>query len=267
VKFLDRLRGFSNRGTGWVDGLYPTVERIALSDRLVAASSSTRVRPDEGGCTRPLWVTDQGSEESCTDHAGTGCAYELTGFKGVPGVAWWFGRAFDLGFGETPPKYTVLPNVGVSMHGFCRALEKHGITTEGTWGPGKPNYPHRIPPGLARLSAQRLNLELQPIYAVGRAAVDALLDHLLTERPAILVVRADSAYRHPNANGVVGPASGSGGLHAVRVRRYRRVSDGSYQFLSPGSWGPFFGIQGEVWLDESRVSHAPAAINLAMKVS
>lgn len=243
-----------SRGLGWVRGLDPTEElREASAAHIGAAIERAGAHGPQGGIGRAPLILDQGDSESCTAHLGVGAIYGLTGVVCSPYVAWWAGRVIDAGSEE-------IGNVGVSLHGFVRALREHGAPVWPAWNPESPGFSYNVrPPAMARLGAQRRNLDIVPIYATGSGAVTAMVDALAQGLPGGVVVEVDRGYENPGADGVVGPESGSSrGLHAVSVWRWRTVA-GRVQFLSPGSWGRGYAVDGCVWLDESRIAHSPFA--------
>lgn len=237
------------RGTGFVRGLQPTPERlIACSARIGAAIG--RSLPDESGVFREPYWTDQGTDESCTAHTGVKMLYALTGVKCSPAVPWWAARLVDS------PRLP-LANVGVSAYAFLRALREFGASPE-TDPPVRVRYDEE-PPALLRQRAQKMNLDVDPVWGTGDQVLAAMCAALDDGLPGGVVVAADAVYRHP-VNGFVGPEVEEGHWHEVPVWRYRKRSDGSLEFLSPGSWGPGLGIDGCVWLHESRVSGSPSIV-------
>jgi hypothetical protein len=241
------------RGAGWVSGLERTRDLVAASDaHLRGARELIGGIAPEGGLTRELWNQDQASEESCAPRYGCSAIYGLTGVKCAPYVPWWAARVAD---GGEP-----VANVGVSVQAFVRSLSEHGAALEGEWDSSVPGFdPNARPSALARLAAQRRNLDIVPIFASGQDAVTAMAAALAQGLPGGLVVGLDDGYTRPATTGVVGPESGSTDRkHMVALWRYRVVA-GRIQFLSPGTWGPSFGVHGAVWLDEDRVARSDFA--------
>jgi len=235
--------------TGWLRGLTPTFDRLDASRSHIGASlERASSRPDDGGVAiEPLHV-DQNPRESCTAELGIGMIHGLTGIACSSEVPWWAARLHDA---PSAP----LRNVGVSFAGFLAAVQKHGACPLANYDPGHYVYQDE-PPALARAGAQAFNLDVVPIWGTGEEVVLGMVDALSQGLPCGIALRADEVYRSPviaNGEAYVGPELGDGGLHAVRIWRYRRVADG-YEFLSPGSWGDGYGVNGEVWLHQSRVS-------------
>jgi hypothetical protein len=238
-------------GTGWVGGLEPTPELVrASAAHLEIALGGALVRGLEGGLERDPWVQTQGHEESCAPRMGIGHIYGLTGIKCSPYIPWWAARVSDAGSED-------ISNVGVSTHSFVRALREHGACDWEKWNSSSPGFDmNKKPPALARIGAQKHNLDMVPIYAFGTDAIEAACEALDHQFPVGVVVNVDDAYSIPGFGGVVGPERGKlKGQHGVTVWRYRTADSGRREFLSPGSWGTNFGDHGLTWLDESRIAN------------
>jgi hypothetical protein len=237
-----------NFGTGWIRGLVANRDLVHASETHIAAAlDRAGSLPNEGGVSRAPMMIQQGSRESCTAELGVGMIHGLSGIECSSEVGWWAARLHDA-------PGAPLRNVGVSFAGFLAALEKHGACPLDKYDPGQYGYQEE-PPALARAAAQAFNLDLVPLWGTGDELVAGLVDALSQELPGGIALRADPIYLNPekrNGEAFVGPETGDGGLHAVRVWGYRRAADGLW-FRSPGSYGHEFGVNGEVWLHESRV--------------
>lgn len=238
-------------GTGWLRGLNPTRDLVHASEAHIAAAlERAGSMPDEVGLELEPLHLDQNPRESCTAELGIGMIHGLTGIACSSEIPWWAARLHDA-------PGAPLRNVGVSFAGFLDALRQHGACPLEKYNPGHYGYQDE-PPALARAAAQQLNLDVVPLWGTGAEVVTGMVDALSQGLPCGIALRADDVYRSPIINGgeaYVGPELGEGGLHAVRVWRARRVADG-FEFFSPGSWGDGFGVNGAVWLHQSRVSGA-----------
>lgn len=236
------------RGLGWVCGPTPT-QALVMGSYAHVASAGAVTLPEACILSRPLWVQNQGGEESCTAQMGAGMIYELTGEKCDAHVPWWAARDYDAPFGP-------LANVGCTTDGFLLGLEQHGACPMSEWDGTGYDILTR-PPVVARIAAQKRRLDIQSIYQVGADAVRGACKALVDGLPVGVVVNVDAGYDTPT-NGRVGPQAGpSRGQHAVRVRGYETDADGVIWFRSPGSWGTGYGLGGEVLLHESRIATSP----------
>jgi hypothetical protein len=239
-------------GTGWLRGLNPTRDLVHASEaHMAAAAERIGSRPDEGGLTlEPLHIDQNPHGESCTAELGIGLIHGLTGIACSSEVPWWAARLHDA-------PGAPLRNVGVSFAGFLSSVQRHGACPIANYDPGPYGYKDE-PPALARAAAQAFNLDVVPLWGTGDEVVTGMVDALSQGLPGGIALRADDVYQAPIIDGgeaYVGPELGEGGLHAVRIWRYRRVADG-FEFMSPGSWGDSWGVSGASWLHQSRVSGA-----------
>jgi len=241
-------------GTGWLlDGGLPwSLDRHhASAAHLSAARERMGSLADAGGVERPALLINQGARESCTGEMGVQMIHALNGVACSSQVPWWGSRIRDA-------RGAPLSNAGVSMRAFMWALENLGACPLSDCDPGQSYAPHEYPSADASRFAQKCNLDLVQLFAIGESVVTGIVDALAQGLPCGIALRADAAYGDPEIRGgeaFVGPEMGPGGLHAVYVSRYR-FRNGRVEFFSPGSWGSGFGIDGAVWLDQSRVANS-----------
>lgn len=260
---------------GWIRGLDETNElHEASKAHIGAALDRFGTLPDDDRLTRDPWVTNQNGE-SCTIEGAASMIYGLTGKKTDTWVGWWGARKLDA---PSSP----LRNVGVSMQSAVDAMGMAGFgccplriaeqvpeyaggryPIEQREKDGRPAIEDTdpVPPSLMRDAAQTCNLDVVQLF--GRYGYLAgIVDAIHQQLPPCIAIRADAGYQHPeirNGEAFVGPESGPGGLHLIRLWGYRMRPDGIW-FLNPSSWDFSHGVNGLLWIHQSRIENAYAAL-------
>lgn len=262
----------ARKGAGWVRGFGYDIKRHRESDEFMGAVGLASV-PDEGGvATVQPWgtyvplVQDQSIRNSCTAEMGAGWVYCFTGIECSTWVPWVDARLLD-----SPGQK--LRNVGVSLDGFVTALERGGMSPHrGEDGSvlcaldyppeetvGDPNA--AIPPRLARDAAQGYNLDVVQLFTYGQQSVAGLVSALAQGYSGGAVISSDHAYRFPtmvNGEAFAGDDTHDGsGKHAIKFDRYRKRASGLYEFRNITSYGYSHGINGQLWVPQSRIEEAP----------
>lgn len=262
----------ARKGNGWVKGFVYDVKRHKESDDFLNSIGLASV-PDEGGvATSQSWgtyqplVQDQDIRNSCTAEMGAGWVHALTGVECSTWVAWADARLLD-----NPGQ--PLRNVGVSLDGFVTALERGGMSpVRGEDGSilCPLDYPAEetlddpkaaIPPRVARDAAQGYNLDVVQLFTYGERSVAGLVAALAQGFEGGIVIESDAAYRYPKLVGgeaFAGDALNDGsGKHAIKLDRYRKRASGLFEFRNITSYGFSHGVNGELWIPQSRVETAP----------
>ncbi len=234
-----------SESTGFVLDV-PLLEEVQASDlRFGAVQDRISSLNDQGGFDSDEWALWQDGE-SCTGHMLTRAGFWMTGIKFSPYQPWYWGRVRDLG-----PDNVF--NIGVSPRSMSAAVSKHGMCRWEAYNPKSPGYDRNgKPPGMARMQAQDADVKLRPIFSSGDRLCERLADSLERKRAVGLVVVVDEAYKNPDGE-LVGPPSGSGGLHIVGCDQYRKDSDGRIWLREEGSWGI---RRGRKWLHPDRVGRS-----------
>jgi hypothetical protein len=233
------------RPTGWIP------ER--LGSPLLAAHDLGPIGSfgDEGGFDAEPWILDQVGE-SCTGHVAAQWDYLLTGERGSPYFPWYWGRVWDSG-------PDMVFNVGVSLGAMRKAFEAHGVCPWEQWNPKTPGFERDgVPPALARMRAQKRNLDCTVLYDSGRALAERVASELDRQRPCGFVVVVDEAFSSYR-EGVLGVATGGGGFHILAIDRYR-VRSGRIELRGVNSWGQW-GEGGLCWVSEERLAQSPAVVS------
>ena len=241
-------------GTGWREErrVRRAAGRLGTKLRLGTLGSDLQL-PD---MTRPRsepWILDQGSSEACTGFNGACAVYELTGERLSPWMLWTYGRIRD---GAKP---SALRNIGVRTSAMLAAFRRHGSCDYQSWQPDTLGFDrHALPPAMARVSAQRFNIQATALYAVGQQLVHLLVDGLSRGYSGGIVVNVDRRFERAGSD-PVGPEDGaSRGRHIITLRRAYR-SGGNYVIECVNSWGRGHGDGGLVRLSAERAGQAPFA--------
>jgi len=251
------------RPTGWLPDPAPSAELLGAGRAHVATLAASDL-PDAGGIERAPWILSQ-TGESCTGHFGAQALHLLGAKQHSPYHPWAFARAYDAGGVDR------IRDTGCSAGAFTRALREHGACSWDDWHPGAENFaivPREddrfaaLPPALARLRAQRFNLDLMPLYGSGDELVRAVAAELHAGHPVGLVVHADAEFQRLRFEDEVPrePADGPGD-HIGTLSRFRRWGDGSLRFLFTNSWGVTWSSGGMAWLPESWVRASSLVIS------
>lgn len=239
-----------NHPTGWLPDPPPTAELLGAGSGYVRELLGASLG-DEGGLERAPWILSQ-EGESCTGHFGAQAIYGLTGEQASPYLPWFFARVHDH-------RTEDVPDTGCSVAAFTRALQEHGACSYEHWHPLHPDFALTgklaKPPGLARVEAQKRNLDLLPLYGSGSEVVHGVCAALDRGQPVGIVVGVNEQFR--NAGVAIGPRErGVRANHIVTGWRYRVRGDGSREVLVVNSWGYGWGSSGCTWLHESWIAAA-----------
>ena len=244
----------STRPCGWLPD--PDLTHGAIGQSVAAAGVDFDAidLPDTGGVPRPEWDPRQ-IGQSCTGHTLAEQGYGLTGIKYSPYHSYHWGLVHDIG-----PNESDLVDAGVSVSSVLASGREHGLALWDKWNPASPGFSVlNRPPALARISAQRANLDLVRIFASGgEAASESVCTALYRGWPVGVVVKVDESFDAAGEDGVVGPERGRvRGMHMITAWSYTTTMDGYRSVRCLCHWGPGFGHRGGVYLHPSRIRSSP----------
>lgn len=229
-------------------------ERVT-EDVLLGAADLVGTIPHFASIPQPEWITQQRGP-SCTGHYWAEAVYGMTGEKQSPYLPFYYGLMHDFSGNEA----AIDVADGVSMRSTIDAAKVHGSCKWDLWNPSSPGFkPIARPPALARLDAQRHNVDSVRIYASGgNAPVEAVCAAIAAGRPVGIVVRVDKEFDRP-ISGYVAPDGGgtARGSHIITGWSYRTLENGERRVRALVHWGKGFGTNGGVELDPDRILKSP----------
>lgn len=243
-----------DRKSGYLPDPVPRI-RIGSAWRGAKARIRSLSLPKKGGMYREIWKLNQNGFNSCTDNAISKAVYLKTGEKYSTVFDYFYSRAYDLGAEN-------VADVGARPGLVVKACREHGRPPYDAWSARSAGFSiNEIPPGIVRMRAQKLKLDLRAIYARGDRLVNRIVDSLHRDQPVVLTVKVDQGFL--TGKGTIAGAHGEiKGLHLICLDHFRtRPSDGKFEIHCENSWRNW-GDNGGQWLSPERVGESTWAAYL-----